>query len=150
MEAPTPPTPSPETVDAAYKSLIEFGVVGAILAIVLACCIALVWWVLHSSRKRIDKVENDSAQRVKDVETQSNDRAKSYREVINGQEERIDRLETRLDQSQEKRVSGMEVAVTAVTTMNERTGRMMSMLGAILKQLDIDDDGSNPSEEGGS
>ena len=45
-------TPTPETVDGAYRSLIEFGVVGAVLAIIIAALLGIVWWSLLTGRKR--------------------------------------------------------------------------------------------------
>ena len=149
MDGPLPGTPSPETVDTAYKSLVEFGVVGAVLAIVLVFAISLVWWVLNSSKKRIDKVEGDAKSRVDDVEKQSNVRAKSYREIIEMKDQQLERLEKRLNEVQEKRVTGMEVAVVAVTKMNERTGRIMGMLKAILDQLEVKETDYQPDEDNG-
>ena len=151
MEGATPPVPSAETVDTAYKSIIEFGVVGAILVINLTCCITLVWWVLHSSRKRIEKVEDDAKVRVNTVETQSTERALAYREIIKQKDDQLERFETRLNDVQEKRVGGMEIAVGAVTKMNERTGRIMGMLKAVLDQLNIEEGNySDDSDSGGA
>ena len=151
MEGAAPPVPSAETVDTAYKSIIEFGVVGAILVIILTCCITLVWWVLHSSRKRIEKVEDDAKVRVNTVETQSNERAIAYREIIKQKDDQLERFETRLNDVQEKRVGGMEIAVSAVTKMNERTGRIMGMLKAVLDQLNIEEGNySDDSDSGGA
>ena len=47
------------TTDFAYKSIIEFSVVGAVLAIVLISAIALVWWVLRSSKAEIRDARNN-------------------------------------------------------------------------------------------
>ena len=38
----------PQTVQSAYKTLVEFGVVGAVLAVVLGSAIALVWWLMRT------------------------------------------------------------------------------------------------------
>ena len=35
-----------QTVQSAYKALVEFGVIGAVLAVVLGSAIALVWWLM--------------------------------------------------------------------------------------------------------
>lgn len=38
----------PQTVQSAYSTLIEFGIVGAVLAVVLGSAIALVWWLMRT------------------------------------------------------------------------------------------------------
>ena len=128
MEGAAPPVPSAETVDTAYKSIIEFGVVGAILVIILTCCITLVWWVLHSSRKRIEKVEDDAKVRVNTVETQSTERALAYREIIKQKDDQLERFETRLNDVQEKRLWTLKEALkrSGITGFGIRLLRRLS------------------------
>lgn len=40
--------PDPQTAQSAYATLVEFGVVGAVLAVVLGSAIALVWWLMRT------------------------------------------------------------------------------------------------------
>jgi len=76
------------TTDAAYKSLIEFGVVGAILAIVLFTSIGLVWWTLKTTAKAM----REKDQYIQDVNERRVESAKDAVEamtVVSGQLARL-------------------------------------------------------------
>lgn len=122
--------PSPETVDNAYRSLIEFGVVGAVLVIILGLFTALMWWTLLQSRKREKEhataMENkDAAHKAerKDLIDAATLRANNYNTVLRQKDDTIERI-------QEKRV---EMATLAVTAIEKIRSRLDSFLDAMTK-----------------
>ncbi len=58
----------PQTAQSAYKALVEFGVVGAVLAVVLASTIALVWWLMKTQnvtlREKDEQIHQIQERRV--------------------------------------------------------------------------------------
>jgi hypothetical protein len=139
--------PSAETVDAAYQRLIEFGVVGAVLAIVLIALLCIIWWNLVQARKK--DVEHQAA--IKDQATKHRETieriSKEHRDMLSDQadqyrEERkqlasdfkgrmenyatvLREKDATLDRVQEKRVQMAETAVEAITKTNAQMDRLI-------------------------
>ena len=150
MEETTPPgIPSTETVDAAYQRLIEFGVVGAILAIILTVFLALIWWNLHQAskatarhhkqleeqsdkhRKTIKRIADDHKEALIEQAEQHREerrqlvddfksRIESYSEVLKEKDAMLERI-------QEKRVEMAETAVAAITNVSHKLDQAISV-----------------------
>jgi len=94
---------SPDTTTNAYNSLVNFGVVGAILAIVLMSCIALVWYTLITSRRREADMMNECNERLR------------LKDAV-------------IESIQEKRALMAEKAATAIAEANVRLEQVIQLL----------------------
>ncbi len=81
--------PDPQAAQSAYSALVEYGIVGAVLAIVLLSAIALVWWLLKTTNttlKEKDELINTIQERrivgATEAIQVSSDNAKKMDEVL--------------------------------------------------------------------
>lgn len=86
--------PDPVVLDEAYRGIIEFGVVGCILAVVLISSIALVWWVLRSTSKAL----REKDQMMHEIGERRFDLAIKTTEAITKQNSKLDQVVTILNQ----------------------------------------------------
>ena len=130
--------PSTEITNTAYKSLIEFGVVGAVLAIILIAMLGIVWWSLLTSRRR-DK-EHQEQMNAKDIDHRKalltidekhRDERKEDKEQWELRFSNYTKILTQKDKVigdiQEKRVELATMSVEAITKSNDRLDDLIEL-----------------------
>jgi hypothetical protein len=130
--------PSAEVTETAYKSLIEFGVVGAVLAIILIAMLGIVWWSLLTSRRR-DKehqgqmTNKDEAHRdaMLALSSTHRDERKEDKEQWELRFSNYTKILTQKDKVigdiQEKRVELATMSVEAITKNNDRLDDLIEL-----------------------
>lgn len=132
-------TPSAEVIDTAYRSLIEFSVVGSVLAIILIAMLGIVWWVLLTSRRR-DKehqaqmVAKDKEHRkaLLEMDEKHRDERKEDKEQWELRFSNYTKILTQKDkvigEIQEKRVESTAMSVEAITRTNDRMDDLIELI----------------------
>jgi cbb3-type cytochrome oxidase subunit 3 len=112
--------PNPEVVENAYRSIIEFSVVGAVLVVILAVFIALMWWTLFQGRKR--EQEHVAAMAAKDEAHQAEREALAAmaREKSQNLNDVLRQKDATIERIQEKRVEMATHAVKAIENVRSR------------------------------
>jgi hypothetical protein len=127
--------PNPDTVDSAYKALIEFGVIGAVLAIMIGGFVSLVWWDRKTSRKREEDTNNTLRQKENDHREERiafsdaiDKRLETYRELLDDKDKAMRDM-------QAEHVKLVKTMVTATVKTEEKMTRVLEKLDAVLTIL---------------
>lgn len=132
-------TPSAEVIDTAYRSLIEFSVVGSVLAIILIAMLGIVWWVLLTSRRRdkehqVQMVAKDKEHRkaLLEMDEKHRDERKEDKEQWELRFSNYTKILTQKDkvigEIQEKRVESTAMSVEAITRTNDRMEDLIDLI----------------------
>jgi len=142
--------PSGDVAETAYRSLIEFGVVGAVLAIILMAMLGIIWWNLIQARKKDlehQKAAKDQSEKhraamtrvIEDHRVAMTEMAEQCREermiLVADFKARIDNYaqvlrekDATLERIQEKRVEMAETAVAAITKTSAQMDQLIAAM----------------------